>query len=132
MTKMSFFNRNIEGGYSDDAEPNWYWNYLEDVAELDEIEKASYHIPVLIFKHSTRCMISRMALKQFENDFDLNNFIKPYLLDLLQHRDVSNAIAARFGIFHQSPQIILIKDGKAIFDTSHEQINAHDLKSLVV
>ncbi len=129
---MSFFKKDIEGGYSDDAEPNWYWNYLEDVAELDEIEKTSYQMPVLIFKHSTRCMISRMALKQFENDFDLNNFIKPYLLDLLQHRDVSNAIAARFGIFHQSPQIILIKDGKAIFDTSHEQINAHDLKSLVV
>jgi bacillithiol system protein YtxJ len=67
-------------------------------------------------------------LKQFENDFELEDRIIPYYLDLLNHRDISNAIAERFGVFHQSPQIIVIKDGKAIFDTSHESIDARKIE----
>lgn len=128
---MSFFSKmfNIEDG--ENELPNMQWNHLEDIKELDQIVKDSFHLPVVIFKHSTRCSISRMALKQFEHEFDLPHLLKPYFLDLLEHRDISNEIAARFGVLHQSPQIILIKDGKAIFDASHEQINVHDLKELV-
>lgn len=130
-TNMSFFEKMFGSQPEEDGVPSLDWNLLEDIKQLDEIVEESYHTPVLIFKHSTRCSISRMALRQFENDFDLELLVKPYFLDLLEHRDISNAIAARFGVLHQSPQIVLIKDGKSIFDASHEHINAHDLKRLV-
>jgi bacillithiol system protein YtxJ len=128
---MSFFSKMFNGEDEENELPNMQWNHLEDVKELDQIVKDSFQLPVVIFKHSTRCSISRMALKQFEHEFDLPHLLKPYFLDLLEHRDISNEIAARFGVLHQSPQIILIKDGKAIFNASHEQINVHDLKELV-
>ena len=128
---MSFFNKMFGADDQENELPNVQWNHLEDINELDEIVKDSFHLPVVIFKNSTRCIISKMALKQFEHEFDLPHLLKPYLLDLLEHRDISNEIAARFGVLHQSPQIILIKDGKAIFDASHEQINVHDLKGLI-
>ena len=72
-----------------------------------------------------------MALKQFEKEFDLDNKVKAYFLDLIAHRDVSNEIASRFNVVHQSPQLLLIKDGKSIYDVSHSDIDAEALKSKV-
>jgi len=96
--------------------------------ELIEFSKQSPHQLFAIFKHSTRCSVSRMALKQFENEFDLAEEVDTYFLDLLEYRDVSNEIASRFQVEHQSPQLILIKDGKAIYDVSHSAIDAVELK----
>jgi bacillithiol system protein YtxJ len=107
------------------------WNYLENIAELDAIEKESFEKPVFIFKHSTRCGISRMVLKQFEREFGLGETIAPYFLDLLEHRNISNEIASRFGVVHQSPQVIVIKEGKAVYNTSHEKIDAGALEQFV-
>jgi bacillithiol system protein YtxJ len=98
---------------------------------LDEIIALSKEKPVLIFKHSTRCSISRFALKQFENEFDLQNQIDAYFLDLLEFRDISNEIASRFGIMHQSPQLLLIKEGKVLYDASHSDIQANELKKYI-
>lgn len=98
------------------------WRPLTDLGKLNEIIDLSTEKPVLIFKHSTRCSISRMVLKQFENEFDLQEKVIPYFLDLLEFRNVSNEIASRFGVVHQSPQLILIKDGKAIYNASHSDI----------
>jgi bacillithiol system protein YtxJ len=103
------------------------WRPLTDLGQLNEIIEASVEKPILIFKHSTRCAVSRMVLKQFENEFDAEQKITPYFLDLLIHRDISNAIAERFGVVHQSPQLILIKDGKAVYNTSHSDIDAGNL-----
>jgi bacillithiol system protein YtxJ len=108
------------------------WNDLTEIKQLDNIVSESSETPVLIFKHSTRCGISRMALRGFEVEFDYPaNEIKTYFLDLLHHRDVSDAVAGRFGVMHQSPQILLIKDGNCIFDTSHGDINAIALKDKI-
>jgi bacillithiol system protein YtxJ len=107
------------------------WRQLTDLGQLNEIVDLSNEKVVLIFKHSTRCSISRYSLKQFENEFDLNDKITPYFLDLIEYRDVSNEIAHRFGVVHQSPQIIVIKEGKAIYDTSHESIDARKLKTFL-
>jgi bacillithiol system protein YtxJ len=104
------------------------WNYLENISELDTIEKESFEHALFIFKHSTRCGISRMVLKQFEREFGAEEAITPYFLDLLEHRNISNEIASRFGVVHQSPQVIVIKDGKAVYDTSHESIDAGALE----
>lgn len=107
------------------------WKPLTDLGQLNEIIQTSTEKPVAIFKHSTRCSVSRMVFKQFENEFDLQDKMVPYFLDLIEHRDVSNEIAVRFAVQHQSPQLIVIKDGKAIYDASHESIDALKLTALV-
>lgn len=126
---MSIFS-NIFGGSEKQVSPNGKINWipLEQLEQLDEIVAASAVKPVFIFKHSTRCSISRFALKQFENEFDTTNNVDAYFLDLLEHRDISNEIASRFGVYHQSPQLILIKAGKAVYDVSHDSIDAVALK----
>jgi bacillithiol system protein YtxJ len=124
LFKNIFGSSEEEGNQSSKIE----WRQLTDLGQLNEIIDLSNEKAVLIFKHSTRCSISRFALKQFENEFDLEEKITPYFLDLLNHRDVSNEIANRFDVFHQSPQILLIKNGKAIFSTSHDDIDAKFLE----
>lgn len=104
------------------------WTPLVDVEQLNEIISLSSEKPVVIFKHSTRCNVSRMVLKQFENEFDLDEKVTPYFLDLLEHRDISNAIAERFTVEHQSPQLLLIKNGVSVSDVSHSAIDAADLR----
>lgn len=107
------------------------WIELTDLGQLNEIMDLSHQQPVIIFKHSTRCSISRMALKQFENEYDLEGSVTPYFLDLINHRDISNEIATRFEVYHQSPQLLLIKEGKSIYDASHSDIDAVELKGKV-
>lgn len=125
---MSLF-KNLFG--SDDEQKNTSnvtWNQLTDLGELNEIITISEEKPVVIFKHSTRCSISRMALKQFENQYDAQENVVPYFLDLLKHRDISNEIAIQFNVQHQSPQILVIKEGKSVYNASHSDIDADDLK----
>ncbi len=105
------------------------WIILSDMSQLNEIINASIEKPIIIFKHSTRCSVSRMALKQFENEYDISEKeASAYFLDLLNYRDISNEIALRFKIQHQSPQVILIKDGTATYTVSHSDIDAVKLK----
>jgi len=103
------------------------WIILTDLGQLNEIIDLSNEKPVLIFKHSTRCSISRFALKQFENDYNLEDKIPLYFLDLINHRDVSNEISSRFEVEHQSPQLLLISKEKCIYNASHSNIAAEDL-----
>ncbi|WP_396149917.1 bacillithiol system redox-active protein YtxJ [Flavobacterium sp.] len=102
---------------------------LDKMEQFDEIDEISQTKPVVLFKHSTRCSISRMALKQFDAEFNYpEEKIDWYLLDLLNHRDLSNEIANRYNVVHQSPQIVVIRNGKAVFNESHDSISAEDLK----
>jgi bacillithiol system protein YtxJ len=102
---------------------------LDKMEQFDEIDEISKTKPVVLFKHSTRCSISRMALKQFDTAFNYpEEKIEWYLLDLLNHRDLSNEIASRYNVVHQSPQIVVIRNGKAVFNESHDSIAAEDLK----
>ena len=105
-----------------------HWNELTELEQEEALINQSEEQPVLIFKHSTRCSISRFALKQFENEFDLQDKIAPYYLDLLNHRDISNEIALHFKVQHQSPQILLLNNRAVVYDTSHENIDATELK----
>ena len=107
---------------------NMIWNHLTDLNQLDDLIALSKETPVLIFKHSTKCSVSRMALKQFENDFDSSLKVTPYFLDLIAFRLVSNAITEKFQVTHQSPQLLLIKNGVSVYDVSHNAIDAADLK----
>jgi bacillithiol system protein YtxJ len=104
------------------------WIHLTDLSQLDEIVTLSNEKPIVIFKHSTRCSVSRFALKQFESEYDLTDSVDAYFLDLLEYRVISNEIASRFGVYHQSPQLLLIKEGKSVYDVSHSDITARELK----
>lgn len=105
------------------------WIDLTDLGQLNEIVAASGEKPVVIFKHSTRCSVSRMALKQFENEFDSAEKAETYFLDLIAYRDISNEIASRFQVMHQSPQLLLIKNGKSVYDVSHSDIDSQKLNA---
>jgi len=104
------------------------WKVLEHIDQIDVIKETSLNKLQLIFKHSTRCIISKMALKNFESDFLLHDVIDAYYLDLISYRNISNEIAEVFAVEHQSPQILLIKDGKVVYHESHEGIDANVLK----
>jgi bacillithiol system protein YtxJ len=127
---MSLFS-NIFGNSEESKNGNIDWKTLKDVSQIDEIVQTSKEIPVVIFKHSTRCSISRMALRQFEQEFAMQGKVTPYFLDLIAYREVSNGIAQRFNVEHQSPQVLLIKDGVSVYNASHERIGAKDLAAMV-
>lgn len=127
-TKMSFFKNIFGESGTEKPEYKINWESLTELQQLEEIVKQSLEKPILIFKHSTRCSISRMALKQFENNFDFHDKFTPYFLDLLEYRPVSNEIASLFEVVHQSPQLIVVKNGKAVYDASHSDIDAEELK----
>ena len=119
---MSVF-KNLFGNSGEANSPSKVgWRPLTDMGQLNEIIQESVDKPVLIFKHSTRCGVSRMTLKQFENEYDLDDIVTPYYLDLLEYRSLSNEITQRFGVEHQSPQLLLIRNGKAVYDASHSEI----------
>lgn len=128
---MSLFNQ-FFGNKKEELPSKIAWRNLIDLGQLKEIDTLSYERPVLIFKHSTRCSISRFALKNFENEYDYAATVfYPYFLDLLEHRTISNEIAIQFGIHHQSPQILVIKAGKCVFSESHDGIDATQLQLFV-
>ena len=131
QTIMSFLKNMFGSNEEKQSVSKVGWRTLTDLGQLNEIIDLSTEKPVIIFKHSTRCSISRMVLKQFENEFDLQDKVIPYFLDLLEFRNVSNEIASRFGVMHQSPQIILVKDGKAVYNASHESIDISKLAQFV-
>jgi bacillithiol system protein YtxJ len=107
------------------------WRPLTDMEQLNEIITESTEKPVAIFKHSTRCGVSRMTLKQFENEYDLQDKITPYFLDLIENRELSDAVSNRFDVDHESPQLLLIRNGEPIYTASHGDIYADDLKRYI-
>lgn len=105
------------------------WKELTEIAQINRIIEESSKAPVLVFKHSTRCSISSAALNRVERAWQDKNGEKvtPYYLDLIAHRDISNQLAASFEVEHQSPQVLLIKDGKCVYNESHMAINLGEI-----
>ncbi|MFN5546008.1 MAG: bacillithiol system redox-active protein YtxJ [Bacteroidota bacterium] len=106
------------------------WKHLEQVALLDAITEQSFSKPQVLFKHSTRCSISTMAMNRLlrleDAFYQQADF---YYLDLIAHRDVSAAIAERYHVHHESPQVIILKQGDATYDASHMEISVAKLTS---
>ena len=99
------------------------WTPLISVEEINTIIGISKNQSILIFKHSTRCGISRMIIKQFESLFnEENKQLKVYYLDLLNFREVSSKLSEVFQVIHQSPQLLVIKNGISVNDESHYEI----------
>ena len=105
------------------------WIRLTNIDQIKQIISLSKSETVFIFKHSTRCGISKMVIKRFENMFDesMSN-VKVYYLDLLNYRDISNEIAVSFEVIHQSPQLLIIKNEVSVFNASHQDITSVKLQ----
>ena len=117
---MSFFNSIF--GKREASTTNINWTFLEDVSQLDSIIEASKTKPQAIFKHSTRCGISRGVLNRLEKTLEGVNDTELYFLDLLNHRAISSEIAQRFDVMHQSPQLLIIENGVVKTHASHYDI----------
>ena len=101
------------------------WNKLTSEEQIDQVILESAAKPVLLFKHSTSCSISSMALDRLLRNWkpEDSDKITPYYLDLLTYRNLSNLVAERFGIPHESPQVLLIQNGKVTYHESHYGIS---------
>ena len=102
------------------------WKNLTSIDQLETITANSFNTPQVLFKHSTRCSISSMALNRLESSTPPTG-IDFYLLDLLQHRDISAAIADRFKVHHESPQVLVIRSGECTYDESHMGISMDEI-----
>ncbi|MCK0156595.1 bacillithiol system redox-active protein YtxJ [Cellulophaga sp. F20128] len=126
----SLFGGNKEGNAKEENELPWI--ALTDVAQLNEIAEKSQTKTQIIFKHSTSCGISRMVLKMFKGSYSLTKEqVDLYYLDLLQYRNVSNETGYKFQVMHQSPQLLVIKNGIAVGHQSHGAINELNLEQYI-
>ncbi|WP_394971597.1 bacillithiol system redox-active protein YtxJ [uncultured Croceitalea sp.] len=108
------------------------WIPLNSINQLDEIEEKSKTKTQVIFKHSTTCGISRMVLNMFVDSYDiLESQMDLYFIDLHAHRDVSNETGIKFQVMHQSPQLLIIKNGVTVFHTSHGAISDVSLEKYI-
>lgn len=108
------------------------WISLQNLKQLDEILLESQKGPVLIYKHSTRCNISRAALDRLERKWNVSEMtgVKRYFLDLISYREISDQITELFMVEHHSPQILVISDGKSVLDLSHFEIDYDQIKAV--
>src|SRR5579875_432083 len=97
------------------------WITLNIISQLEEIKVNSNQRPQVIFKHSTRCSISSMVLKRLDRE-GAPESMDFYFLDLIKYRDISNQVSEMFHVSHESPQILLIKNGECVYDESHYAI----------
>jgi bacillithiol system protein YtxJ len=128
---MGIFNKIFGGSSEPKQEKALPWQSLMQVSQLSEIEKRSQTKPQFIFKHSTRCGISRMVMQQFVAQYNIDINADLYYLDLLNYRDVSNEVGYKFQVMHQSPQLLIIKNGIAVAHASHGAINEMDVERFV-
>ena len=106
------------------------WIELNSKIQFENLIESTKIKPLLIFKHSTRCFISRSVLSNLEKEWGLSDdLVVPVFLDLLSHRDISNEIEKKFNVRHESPQALVIRDGKVIYHASHENIDVESIAS---
>ncbi len=107
------------------------WNKLEsesDLLTLFHLSTTNSNKYFIIFKHSTRCPVSAMSLYRLEKNWTfVKEAVSPYFLDLIKFRAVSKKIEELLGVRHESPQLLLIKNGKCIYHQSHHLISVEEL-----
>ena len=137
---LSTINANAAFGLHSTFSKPWYIFGNENTTRL-ELQGLSVEFKLLgspsdpetqfIFKHSTRCGISRMVMNQFESAYDVDINADLHYLDLLNYRDVSNEVGYKFQVMHQSPQMLVVKNGVVVSHASHGAINEVDLGRFV-
>ncbi|SFZ94390.1 bacillithiol system protein YtxJ [Flaviramulus basaltis] len=129
---MGLLNKIFGGSTEQKEEKVLPWIPLNELPQLDLIETKSATKTQVIFKHSTRCGISRMVMNQFVDDYNFTEKdLDLYYLDLISYREVSNEIANKFQVIHESPQLLVIKNGIVVTQDSHGAINNIDLSQFI-
>jgi len=106
------------------------WINLTSDAQLKELTEKSHDKPQVIFKHSSRCGISSMAKNRLERSIAPSN-ADFYFLDLISFRNISNKVSSLFNVYHESPQILIIKNGESVYDESHSSITMDEIEEHV-
>ena len=126
---MGLFNKILGGKVKEEKETNINWIPLNSLEQIKTIKELSKSETILVFKHSTRCGISSMVIKRFENLFDSSmNNIKVYYLDLLNFRAISDEVGYIFQVQHQSPQLLIIRNEVAVLNVSHYDITTVNIQ----
>lgn len=132
LFKNLFGSNDAEKSKEEKVEKSVPWKQLTNIDQLTTIKEKSHQKMQVIFKHSTRCGISRMVLRNFEAQFDTSTEqVDLYYLDLLNYRAISSEISAIFQVYHESPQLIIIKNGTTVYHASHSDIEAEVLSQYV-
>ncbi|MDX1653160.1 MAG: bacillithiol system redox-active protein YtxJ [Brumimicrobium sp.] len=106
------------------------WTEISTEEQLEKALATTSEKPAVFFKHSTRCSISSMALNRFENEWESDSSdAELYFIDLIAYRNVSNALAQKLNVEHQSPQVIAVKNGEVVYADSHNGISASKTKT---
>lgn len=123
--EMRLFRKNK----AETADSHIPWVYLENELQLPSLLSASFEKPVVIYKHSTRCGVSSMMLNRLEREYEPQEMNASfYFLDLIRYRELSNHIADMFSVQHESPQLLLVKNGKVSWHDSHGGVSFEVLK----
>ena len=107
------------------------WIEITNESQLSDVKDLSKTKPQLIFKHSTRCSTSSMALNRLERS-DMPADVDFYYLDLIAYRNISNKISNDFSVYHESPQVLIIKNGECVYDESHSGITMAEIAEQVI
>ena len=122
---MGFFDQ-FFGNNETKEDEQTSWQELENVEEYRQALNHSFEKPILFFKHSTSCFISKSVKKNLEKQISESadkDKVDLYYLDLLHFRPISNLMESDLNVTHQSPQAILLKNGEVKYNASHENID---------
>ena len=103
------------------------WIQLTTEEEIQNIINSDK--PAVIYKHSTRCMVSLMALKKLKSEATVGADIPFYMVDVIKDRAISMSVANVFGVGHESPQLLLVKNEQCLYDASHEAVSLKPLEA---
>lgn len=106
------------------------WIDMKNEGDLTELIEKSHEKPQVIFKHSIRCGISAMAKSRLERSIAPEN-ADFHFLDLISHRSISDKVSKVFNVYHESPQILIIKNGECVYDESHGSITMTDIEEQI-
>lgn len=129
---MGLLNKIFGGSTEQKEEKVLPWIFLTTESQLEEITKKSFEKIQVVFKHSTRCSISSVSMNKFVKNYNVpKEDADLYYLDLLNYRSVSDEVGYKFQVMHQSPQVLVIKNGEAVYDASHYSIQTDKILELI-
>ncbi len=118
----------MKKAFTNDKIKHENWNVLTEEEELQGVMEASHNRLQLVYKHSFTCGICHMTLENIEDSFDeLEEQADMHFVDVKNARPVSNLLADKLDVRHESPQVIIIREGKAVWDESHHAIKGEEI-----
>ena len=101
---------------------------MKPIVTTEEVDALLSEPFALVFKHSALCGVSRVALEETEHFLDGRSDVPAFVIDVITHRDVSQYLAEQTGVWHQSPQAIVLIDGQPVWNASHYGISVSTLE----